>query len=76
MVASDSIVFAFSIDLGTISPDSQPDPVVFALGIVRDPVVTYVTDTLIQNRSGYYWSAYPSIEQVVNTRLTMVINES
>ncbi|KAF9444696.1 hypothetical protein P691DRAFT_677102 [Macrolepiota fuliginosa MF-IS2] len=59
-------VFAFSVDLGTVSPGDQLDPVVVALGLVRDPLVTY-TDA--QSRSGYYMSAYSSIDQVISAFL-------
>ncbi|KAF9445097.1 hypothetical protein P691DRAFT_735541 [Macrolepiota fuliginosa MF-IS2] len=63
-------VFAFSVDLGTVSSDSQPEPVVVALGLVRDPLISYATDTSVQSRSGYYWSAYSSIDQVISTFLS------
>ncbi|KAF9443521.1 hypothetical protein P691DRAFT_679373, partial [Macrolepiota fuliginosa MF-IS2] len=58
-------VFAFSVDLGTVSPSSQLDPVVVALGLFRDPLVTYATESSMQNRSGYYWSEYSSIDQMI-----------
>ncbi|KAF9443528.1 hypothetical protein P691DRAFT_778832 [Macrolepiota fuliginosa MF-IS2] len=63
-------VFAFSVDIGTVSPGSQPDPVVVALGLVHDPLVTYATDIFTQRRSGYYWSAYSSIDQVISAFLS------
>jgi hypothetical protein len=58
-------VYAFAVDLGTISPGSQPDPIVSALGLVRDPLVTYTTETSVQNCSGYYTTQYATPEAAV-----------
>ncbi|KAL1712103.1 DUF1793-domain-containing protein [Schizophyllum commune] len=47
-------VFAFAHDLGSVSTDPS-EPVVFAIGHVRDPVITYIQpDGTMQGRS-YYW---------------------
>jgi hypothetical protein len=56
---------SLAIDLGSITSNNQPDPVVWALGLVRDPLVTYATQSGAQNRTGYYWSAYQRIDDVV-----------
>ena len=58
-------MLSFSIDLGTVSPVNQPDPVVWALGLVRDPLVTYTIDGFTQKRTAYYWSNYADIDEVV-----------
>ncbi|KAF9444145.1 hypothetical protein P691DRAFT_736930 [Macrolepiota fuliginosa MF-IS2] len=63
-------VFALSVDLGPVSPGSQPDPVVIALGIVRDPLVTYKTEPSVQTRTSYYWSKYSDIDTVISDFLT------
>ncbi|KAF9443524.1 hypothetical protein P691DRAFT_787943 [Macrolepiota fuliginosa MF-IS2] len=65
-------VFSFSVDLGTVSPGSQPDPVVVALGVVRDPLVTYLAEpeSPPTSRSGYYWSAYSDIEEAISAFLS------
>ncbi len=62
-------VFSFSVDLGTITPGAQVDPVVWSLGLVRDPLVTYTANGPEQSRSAYYWSTYSSIEGVVCSEL-------
>lgn len=60
-------VFAFAHDLGTVSTAS--DPVVYAVGHVRDPVVQYVIiNNAIQNRSSYFWTRFASIGDAVSTR--------
>ncbi|KAF9443523.1 hypothetical protein P691DRAFT_407186 [Macrolepiota fuliginosa MF-IS2] len=64
------LVFAFSVDLGTIAPGNQPDPVVVALGIVRDPSIANATEPSVQNRRSYYWSAYSGMEEVVSAFLS------
>ena len=59
-------VFAFAHDLGTVS--TATDPVVYAVGHVRDPVVQYVIiNNAIQNRSSYFWTRFASIGDAVST---------
>ncbi|EJD08023.1 DUF1793-domain-containing protein [Fomitiporia mediterranea MF3/22] len=51
---------AIAVDLGTIS--SVSDPVVYTLGVVRDPVVQYANRNVqIEKRSSYYWSNFSNI---------------
>jgi hypothetical protein len=57
--------FAYAVDLGVISPGSQPDPVVWTIGLVRDPLLTY--PALSQNRTAFYWSQFSNISSVVRT---------
>ncbi|EKM77071.1 hypothetical protein AGABI1DRAFT_43976 [Agaricus bisporus var. burnettii JB137-S8] len=60
-------VFSFAIDLGSVAPNNQPDSVVWALGLVRDPLVNYATtNPTYQNRTGYYWSTYRNIDDVIS----------
>ncbi|KAF9007842.1 hypothetical protein BDQ17DRAFT_1350037 [Cyathus striatus] len=56
-------VLAFRVDLGTITQTS--DPVVWSLGLVREPVIQYTTSGNIQLRSSYYWSAYNAVDDIV-----------
>ncbi|EEB90538.1 hypothetical protein MPER_11240, partial [Moniliophthora perniciosa FA553] len=53
-------VFAFSNDLGTITTTSQP--VVWAIGFVRNPVVTQTTPSGSQNLLPYWMTKYNQIE--------------
>jgi hypothetical protein len=54
-----------AFDLGSITPNNQPDPIVWAVGVVRESLVNYATESGFQNRAGYYWSAYQNIDDVV-----------
>ncbi len=57
-------VFAFAHDLGTVT--EVTDPVVFSIGHARDPAVQYIIlNGGTQNRSSYFWSAYPKIGDAV-----------
>ncbi|KAF8993231.1 hypothetical protein BDQ17DRAFT_1331822 [Cyathus striatus] len=56
-------VLAFRVDLGTITQTS--DPVVWSLGLVREPVIQYTTPVNVQLRSSYYWSAYNAVDDIV-----------
>ncbi|KAF8885594.1 hypothetical protein BD779DRAFT_1646537 [Infundibulicybe gibba] len=57
-------VFAHSMDLGSISEISTP--VVWALGLVRDPTIRYVTgDGSTQLRSSYFWTQYKTIGDAI-----------
>jgi hypothetical protein len=64
-----------AIDLGSVASNNQPDPVFWALGLVRDPLVNYTpgfgSQLPNQLRTGYYWSAYGSVDQVVSDRPTL-----
>jgi hypothetical protein len=59
---------SLAIDLGSITPNNQPDPVVWALGLVRVPLVNYLTKSGSRGQTGYYWSAYQNIDDVVRAR--------
>ncbi|KAJ7600907.1 hypothetical protein C8J56DRAFT_1019909 [Mycena floridula] len=57
--------FAISKDFGITS--SSTSPAVWALGIVRDPVIQYQTASSgLQNRSSYFWSQYGSISDAID----------
>ncbi|EIW80656.1 DUF1793-domain-containing protein [Coniophora puteana RWD-64-598 SS2] len=58
-------VFAFAHDLGTVS--SASDPVIYAIGHVRDPAIQYVTaGNNLQDRSSYFWTKYTSVTDAIN----------
>ncbi len=67
--------FSFSVDLGIITPGAQVDPVVWSLGLVRDPLVTYTANGPEQSRRAYYWSKYSSVEQAVCSLATRVMQD-
>ncbi|KAF8874083.1 hypothetical protein BD779DRAFT_1451181 [Infundibulicybe gibba] len=57
-------VFAFSVDLGDITEISTP--VVWALGIVRDPTIRYDPgDGSTQLRSSFFWTQYSTIGDAI-----------
>ncbi|KAJ7585435.1 hypothetical protein C8J56DRAFT_1165854 [Mycena floridula] len=60
-------VFAFSVELGLITPFSS---VVWALGLVRDPVIEFKTDFAgTQNRSSFFWTQYSNIGDAIDSFL-------
>ncbi|RPD78548.1 DUF1793-domain-containing protein [Lentinus tigrinus ALCF2SS1-7] len=62
-------VFAFAHDLGTVSA-AATDPVVYAVGHIRDPVVQYIiVNNAIQNRSSYFLTRFASIGDAISTFL-------
>src|SRR6266511_4029774 len=55
---------SFAFDLGNVT--STAAPIVFALGLVRDPVLTYLReDNVVQNRSALWWLTWNSVESAV-----------
>lgn len=61
---------SFALDLGNVT--STATQVVFALGLVRDPVLTYLRDdNVIQNRSALWWLTWNSVESAVSQLVKM-----
>ncbi|KAF8883859.1 hypothetical protein BD779DRAFT_1626150 [Infundibulicybe gibba] len=57
-------VFSFSADFGNISIISTP--VVWALGVIRDPVIRYGSgDGSTQQRSSFFWTQYNTIGDAI-----------
>ncbi|KAF8874080.1 hypothetical protein BD779DRAFT_1678882 [Infundibulicybe gibba] len=57
-------VFGLALDLGNISEVSTP--VVWALGVVRDPVISYGSGGgKIQPRSSFFWTQYSTIGDAI-----------
>ena len=58
-------VMSFALDLGNVT--STPVQTLFALGLVRDPVLTYLRESnVIQNRSALWWLTWNSVESAVS----------
>lgn len=63
-IQDDWPVFAFAKDLGTVTKATTP--VVFSVGLVRDPAVEYIiANDGTQARSLYFWSQYSTVAAVV-----------
>ncbi|KAF9007819.1 hypothetical protein BDQ17DRAFT_1237593 [Cyathus striatus] len=56
-------VLSFLVDLGNTTQTSKS--VCLVTGLVRDPVIQYTTSGSIQVRSSYYWSAYNTIDDII-----------
>jgi hypothetical protein len=57
-------VFGFAHDLGTIT--SATTPVVFSVGLVRDPAVQYIiAGGALQSRNLYFLSSFPTVDCMV-----------
>jgi len=63
VIGGDWPVLALALDLGNISQTSKP--LVFALGLVRDPVAQYQTADGLQNRSQLWWTRWGNISAAV-----------
>ncbi|KAF8885607.1 hypothetical protein BD779DRAFT_664453 [Infundibulicybe gibba] len=58
-------IFAFSMDFGNITDISTP--VVWALGVVRDPAILYGSgDGSTQLRSSFFWTQYSTIGDAIS----------
>ncbi|KAI0793187.1 hypothetical protein C8Q75DRAFT_749208 [Abortiporus biennis] len=67
-IANPFPVFGLSIDLGTITQTASP--VVWALGVVRNPSIQYTTpDNQVQNRSPYFASRGFNTDQIIDSIL-------
>ncbi|EJC98583.1 uncharacterized protein FOMMEDRAFT_96129 [Fomitiporia mediterranea MF3/22] len=54
-----------AVDLGTVNSISET--LVYALGVVRDPVVQYANQKVqIEKRSSYYWSKFTNVHDVAH----------
>ncbi|KAK0453442.1 hypothetical protein EV421DRAFT_1700907 [Armillaria borealis] len=61
-------VFALASDLGSIS--SPTEPLVFAIGHIRDPAISYiVANNVHQDRSLYFWSQYSDAASLIKAFL-------
>lgn len=63
---------AIALDLGTIQSTSEP--IVWAVGVVRDPVIQYTNASgQREERSAYYWANYTTIHDAVTNRFTFLV---
>ncbi|KAI0766543.1 hypothetical protein BC629DRAFT_1596377 [Irpex lacteus] len=63
--SNNNTILGLAIDLGTVQPQ-RDSAAVFSIGIVRDPVVQYTNGQgKTENRSAYYWSNFPNINNVI-----------
>ncbi|KAF9039547.1 DUF1793-domain-containing protein [Hymenopellis radicata] len=58
------VVLGHAVDLGSISSTSSP--VVFALGLVRDPAIIMTTPSGNQTRSSYFFSEYGTVGDAID----------
>ncbi|KAJ3568846.1 hypothetical protein NP233_g5446 [Leucocoprinus birnbaumii] len=65
--ADDWPAFSYAVDLGTMTSGSQPDPVLWAIGLVRDPLLSY--PSIPRSQTGFYWLTYSNITNVVSAFL-------
>ena len=57
---------AISVDIGDIQPGTESNPVVYTIGVVRDPVIQYMNgNNELEERRAYYWANFTSINDVV-----------
>ena len=55
-----------SVDIGIIQPGTQSDPVVYTIGVVRDPVIQYKNgNNQLEERNAYYWANFSTVDDVV-----------
>ncbi|KAI0793192.1 hypothetical protein C8Q75DRAFT_840168 [Abortiporus biennis] len=67
-IANPFPVFGHAVDLGNITHTASP--IVWALGVVRNPCIQYTTpDNQIQNRSPYFASQGDTIDEVIDSVL-------
>lgn len=53
------------VDVGSVS-STTTDPLVYAVGVVRDPVVQYMNHMVqLENRSSFYWGTYSNVHDLV-----------
>ncbi|KAK0500754.1 hypothetical protein EDD18DRAFT_1434674 [Armillaria luteobubalina] len=58
------VVLSHAINLSNIT--STASSVVWALGLVRDPVISFNSTSVISNRSSYFWTAYNTISDAID----------
>ena len=65
--SSDLPVFAFSVDFGSVS--ASQEPVVWAVGYVRDPSIKYTLSGDVTTLRPYYTTQYSNATNVVRPPL-------
>ncbi|KAK0199092.1 hypothetical protein F5146DRAFT_120113 [Armillaria mellea] len=62
------VVLSHAVNFNSIT--STASSVVWAIGLVRDPVVSFNSTSVISNRSSYFWTAYNTISDAIDFFLT------
>ena len=53
------------MDVGAVT-STPTDPLVYAVGVVRDPVVQYMNKQVqLEARSSYFWGTYSNVHDLV-----------
>ena len=63
MPFSDEPVFPIAVDLGSV--ESSIQPIVWVVGLVRDPSVSYAVSGQTESLHPYFTTQYPTIEAAV-----------
>ena len=73
MPFSDEPVFPIAVDLGSVKSSIQP--IVWVVGFVRDPSISYTIDHQTESLRPYYTTQYPTIQAAVRaiTHLTPLV---
>ena len=65
------MVFAFAMDLGSISTTAQP--IVWSIGVVRNPAIAFTNAAgAIKNRAPLFMAKYPGVPHVVSPSALLV----
>ncbi len=68
-------MFSFAVDMGSVNPGDHPDPVVWTIGLIRNPLIAYSAGGSVQDRSAYYRLNYSSDGEAVHTAITRMNNK-
>lgn len=64
-------VLGIMVDVGSVS-STPTDPLVYAVGVVRDPVVQYMNKQVqLETRSSYFWGTYSNVHDLVRSAMPM-----
>ncbi|PBK76561.1 hypothetical protein ARMSODRAFT_875663 [Armillaria solidipes] len=58
------IVLSHAVDLNNIT--STTSSVVWAIGLIRDPVISLHSTSVISSRSSYFWTAYNTVSDAID----------
>lgn len=63
--SSDFPVLSLAKDVGAVSGETLVDAFVFAIGVVRDPAVSYLTKGGSEPRRSLFWAKYKTMQIAV-----------
>ena len=64
-------MFAFSVDFGSVS--ATQEPVVWAVGFVRDPSIKYTLSGDVTTLRPYYTTQYSNVTDVVSATIVSFV---